>query len=86
MRISFNVFKAIGSLFGAGEAQGSSQVYFKSPSVDTSRQQQEAAAEEAKRKSAADAANRTGAASSLLTSPDTDFTKVGGKKTLLGGA
>jgi len=86
MRISLNVFKAVGSLFSGGEAQSAAPQYFKAPSVDNSKQLQEQAADEAKRKSQADAANRVGAASSLITSPDTDFTKVGGKKTLLGGA
>lgn len=86
MRISLNVFKAVGSLFGGGEAQSAAPQYFKAPPVDNSRQLQEQAADEAKRKSQADAAARVGSASSLLTSPDTDFTKVGGKKTLLGGA
>ena len=86
MRTYFNVMKAIGSLIGGGGSEA--PTYFQAPILDNSRQREADASEQAKRTSAAQAQNRVGAASSLLTAPDTgtDFAKVGGKKTLLGGA
>lgn len=91
MRTYFNVFKAIGGLFGVGgEGGGGGSVtkIFQAPTVDDSAARERQAAEEAKRKSALDQQGRVGAASSLMTSPDlgNDFGKIGGKKTLLGGA
>ena len=88
MRAHYDFFKAIATLFGGGQPS-SQPVYFNSgPSQSELRAQADAAAEEAKRKSLADRANRTGAANTLLTAADggDSFSKIGTKKSLLGGA
>jgi hypothetical protein len=87
MRAHYDFFKAIASLFGGGQ-QPSQPVYFNSgPSQADLKAQADAAAEEAKRKSMADRSNRSGAANTLLTAADGagDFSKLGTKKSLLGG-
>ena len=92
MRVRYDFFKAITSLFGGGQqaapAAQPQQVYFNTPSADQSKAQADAAAEEAKRKSMTESEQRKGAASSLLTSPDlgASFGKIPTRKTLLGGA
>lgn len=88
MRAHYDFFKAIGALFGMNSQPAASPVYFNSgPSQSDLKAQADAAAEEAKRKSMADRANRQGAANTLLTAADGagDFSKIGTKKSLLGG-
>lgn len=87
MRAHYDFFKAIATLFGGGQPS-QQPVYFNSgPSQSDLKAQADAAAEEAKRKSMADRANRQGAANTLLTAADGagDFSKIGTKKSLLGG-
>lgn len=89
MRVLYDigaVFAPILKLFGGGSQQ---QQYFNTgPSAAQSREQERKAAEDAKNKSLADAANRQGAASSLITAADSgaDFAGLKTRKTLLGGA
>lgn len=73
-------------LFGGGQQQ-QSQYFNSGPSAAQTRVKELEAADEAKRKSLSDAANRTGAASSLLTAADSgsEFDRLKTKKTLLGG-
>jgi hypothetical protein len=81
------IFAPIVRLFGGG--QKSQPQYFNTgPSAADVRAQEERAAQEAKNKSMAEAANRQGAASSLLTAADSgsDFSGLKTRKTLLGGA
>lgn len=89
MRAHYDFFKAIGALFGIGSQPQQQPVYFNSgPSQADLKAQADAAAEEAKRKSLAERSNRMGAANTLLTAADggDSFSKIGTKKSLLGGA
>lgn len=89
MRVRLNPLDAIKGLFGGNQAPTEKAVYFNSgPSAADTRAADLAAAEEAKRKSLAEQANKQGAASSLITSPDlgSDFAGLKTRKTLLGGA
>lgn len=88
MRAHYDFFKAIATLFGGGQPSPQ-PVYFNSgPSQADLKAQADAAAEEAKRKSLAERSNRAGAANTLLTAADggDSFSKIGTKKSLLGGA
>ena len=89
MRAHYDFFKAIGALFGIGSQPRQQPIYFNSgPSQADLKAQADAAAEEAKRKSLAERSNRSGAANTLLTAADGagEFSKIGTKKSLLGGA
>lgn len=90
MRVLYDigaVFAPILKLFGGGGSQ-QPQYFNTGPSAAQSREQERKAAEDAKNKSLADAANRQGAASSLITAADSgaDFAGLKTRKTLLGGA
>jgi len=87
MRAHYDVISPIIRLFGGGE-KSSPQYFNTGPSAADTRAKELQAADEAKRKSLADSANRTGAASSLITAADSgsDFGGLKTRKTLLGGA
>lgn len=80
------IFAPIVRLFGGGQKQ-QPQYFNTGPSAADVRAQEERAAQEAKNKSMAEAANRQGAANSLLTAADSgsDFSGLKTRKTLLGG-
>ena len=90
MRVLYDigaVFAPIMKLFGGGNSQ-QPQYFNTGPNASQAKEQERKAAEDAKNKSMADAANRQGAASSLITAADsgTDFAGLKTRKTLLGGA